>query len=86
MLMLLMMLLMGLLAAVWGFLACFLPARWERLTEAIGGPTPRWMYPGPRSLAPIMKAVSRAAGMAICIAGCWFSYVAASGIYRFLRR
>jgi len=86
MLILLGMLLIGLFAAVWGFMMCFLPARWDRLTEALGGPTPRWMYPGPKYLAPIMKLGSRAAGMVICIVGCWFTYIAASEIYRFLTR
>ena len=83
---LVMMLLIGLAAGVWGFMMCFLPTRWENLTEAIGGPTPRWMYPGPKRLAPIIKLGSRAAGMVICIVGCWFAYVAASWIYRFLTR
>ena len=86
MLILLGMLLIGLLAAVWGFMMCFLPTRWENLTEAIGGPTPRWMYPGPRHLAPIIKLSSRAAGLVICIAGGWFTYIGASGIRRFLTR
>ena len=35
MLLLIMMLLMGLAAGVCGFMACFLPARWYRLTESI---------------------------------------------------
>ena len=86
MLILLMMLLIGLLAGIWGFMMCFLPARWERLTEAIGGPTPRWMYPGPKRLAPIMRLVSRAAGMVICLGGCWFAYLAGSSIYRSLHQ
>ena len=86
MLILLGILLIGLLAAVWGFMMCFLPTRWENLTEAIGGPTPRWMYPGPRHLAPIIKLSSRAAGLVICIAGGWFTYIGASGIYRYLTR
>jgi hypothetical protein len=58
MLILLGMLLIGLFAAAWGFTMCFLPAQWDRLTEAIGGPTPRWMFPGPKSLAPIMNSVT----------------------------
>lgn len=86
MLILLMMLLMGLFAGIWGFMMCVLPARWDRLTEALGGPTPRWMYPGPKPLAPITKLVSRAAGMVICIVGGWFTYVGASGIYRLVAR
>jgi hypothetical protein len=86
MLILLMMLLVGLFAGVWGFLMCFQPARWDRLTEALGGSTPRWMYPGPQRLAPIIKTINRVAGMVICIGGCWFTYIAASMICRFLTR
>ena len=86
MLILLMMLLIGILAGIWGFMMCFLPAQWDRLTQAIGGPTPRWMYPGPKRLAPIIKLVSRAAGMIICTGGCWFAYTAAAEIYRVLVR
>ena len=86
MLILLGMLLIGLFGGLWGFLMCFLPARWVRLTEAIGGPTPRWMYPGPKRLAPIIKLGNRAAGMIIFIVGGWFTYSAASGIYRYLTR
>jgi len=86
MLILLGMLLIGLFAASWGFTMCFFPAQWGRLTEAIGGPSPRWMYPGPKSLAPIMKLGSRAVGMVICIAGCWFACVAVTEIYRVLAR
>ena len=86
MLILLGMPLIGVLAGIWGFMMCFLPARWDRLTEALGGPTPRWMYPGPKSLAPIVKAASRAAGLLICIAGCWFAYIAALETCRFLTR
>jgi hypothetical protein len=33
MLILVMMLLIGLFAGVWGFLMCFFPARWDKLTE-----------------------------------------------------
>lgn len=86
MLILLMMMLVGILAGIWGFIMCFLPARWDRLTEAIGGPTPRWMYPGPKRLAPFTKVVSRAAGMVICVVGCWFAYTAAVEIYRITAR
>ncbi len=86
MLILLMMLLIGILAGIWGFLMCFLPDRWGRLTEVIGGPTPRWLYPGPKRVAPTIKLVSRAAGMIICIGGCWFAYTAAAEIYRILVR
>jgi hypothetical protein len=34
-LILVMMLLIGLFAGEWGFLMCFSPARWDKLTEAI---------------------------------------------------
>jgi hypothetical protein len=86
MLILSMMLLIGLIAATWGFLMCFLPTRWDILTQVLGGPTPRWMYPGPNGVAPIMRLVTRAAGFVICLGGIWFSYIAASSIYRFLAR
>jgi hypothetical protein len=85
MLILIGMLLVGLLAGVWGFMMCFLPVRWDRLTEAIGGFTPSWMYPGPERIAPIMKFANRAAGFVICAGGCWFAYFAVAGIYRILR-
>jgi len=61
----------------------FLPADGQTHRSA-RRPTPV-MYPGPKSLAPIVKAATRAAGMLICIAGCWFTYIAALEIYRFLR-
>ncbi len=32
---LVLMLLIGLFAGVWGFLMCFFPARWDKLTEAM---------------------------------------------------
>ena len=67
MLILLGMLLIGLFAGIWGFLMFFFPDQWDRLTEAIGGPTPRWMYPGPRPLAPIIKLGNRPGGLVICI-------------------
>jgi hypothetical protein len=86
MLILLMMLLIGLFAGIWGFVMCFLPTLWDRLTEAIGGPTPQWMYPGPKRLAPLIKLVSRAAGMVICIGGGWFTYVAATEIFRLVKK
>lgn len=86
MLILLGMLLVGLLAGIWGFMMCFLPARWDRLTEALGGPTPHWMYPGPKGLAPFIKAISRTAGLIICIVGGWFTWAAASQILRLLMR
>lgn len=34
MLILIMMLLIGLFAGVWGLLMCFFPTRWDKLTEA----------------------------------------------------
>ena len=86
MLILLGMLLMGLFAGASGFLMCLLPAQWDKLTEAIGGSTPRWMYPGPKRVAPIIKLGSRAAGMVICVAGCWFAYTAAAEIYKVVVR
>lgn len=75
------MLLMGLLASIWGFMMCFLPARWERLTEAGAD---RWTVPRPKRLHPIIRLGNRAAGIVICAVGCWFVYVAASKIYAVL--
>jgi hypothetical protein len=48
MLILVMMLLIGLVAGAWGFMMCFLPARWDRLTEAMSFAS-RWTEPSPNA-------------------------------------
>jgi hypothetical protein len=80
MLILVLMLLIGLFAGVWGFMMCFLPQRWDRLTETISF-ADRWTVPSPKRLHPIIRLGHRAVGIVICIVGCWFAYVAASRIY-----
>ena len=80
MLILILMLLIGLAAAVWGFLMCFVPARWERLTEVITV-ADHWTVPAAKQLHPIVRFGNRAAGFVICVVGCWFVYIAASKIY-----
>jgi len=80
MLILVMMLLIGLSAGVWGFMMCFLPARWDRLTEAMTF-AGRWAVPAPKRLRPLIQLGNRVAGLMILAAGCWFAYVAASEIY-----
>lgn len=86
MLILVAMLLLGLLAVVWGFLMCFLPNRWEQLTEAVSF-ADRWTVSSPKRLHPILKLGNRLAGMVILAVGCWFTYVAVSEIYLvFVRR
>jgi hypothetical protein len=80
MLILVMMLLIGLFAGVWGFMMCFLPARWDRLTEAMSF-AGRWTEPSPKRLNPFIRFINRVAGLAIFAVGCWFAYLAASEIY-----
>ena len=80
MLILIMMLLIGLSAGVWGFMMCFLPARWDRLTGAIGI-AGRWAEGGPKRPHPLIRFGNRVAGLVIFAVGCWFTYVAASQIY-----
>jgi hypothetical protein len=77
---LVMMLLIGLVAGVWGFMMCFIPARWERLTEAMSF-AGRWTEPSPKRLHPFIRFGNRVAGLVIFAVGCWFAYVAASKIY-----
>ncbi len=80
MLILVMMLVMGLAAGVWGFMMCVLPARWDKLTGSIGVAN-RWTEGDPMRLHPLMRFGNRVAGLAIFVVGCWFAYVAASRIY-----
>ncbi len=83
MLLLIMMLLMGLAAGVWGGMMCFLPARWERLTEAISF-AGRWTEPSPKRPNPLIRFINRIAGLVILAVGCWFAYMGASEIYHML--
>ncbi len=80
MLILIMMLLIGLFAGVWGFLMCFLPARWDKLTEAMSF-AGRWTEPSPKRLHPLLRFGNRMAGLVILAVGCWFAYMASSEIY-----
>jgi len=79
------MLLIGLLAAAWGFLVCFLPARWDRLNEVISF-ADTWTVPSPKRSNLIARLCSRAVGFVIFAAGCWFSYEAGSEMCRVLTR
>ena len=80
MLILVMMLIIGLFAGAWGFMACFLPARWDRLTEAMSS-AGRWTEPRSKRPHPFIRFINRLAGLPICAVGCWFAYIAASEIY-----
>ena len=73
MLLLLLMLAVGSLAAVWGFVMCFLPSRFERLNNV--GFLSDWTVPPPH-VQRFIRPVQRMAGLIICGGGCWFSYVA----------
>ncbi len=85
MLLLIMMLLMGLAAGACGFMACFLPARWYRLTELISF-ADRWTERSPKRLHPVVSFLNRASGLAIFAVGCWFVYMAATEIWLVQRR
>jgi hypothetical protein len=87
MLLLVMMLLVGLFAAIWGFLACFFPARWHRLVEVLSfGADWTMLSSPPKFLSKTVKLGQQAAGFVIFLTGCWFAYVAASAIYNELTR
>jgi hypothetical protein len=75
-----MMLLIGLLAGAWGFLMCFFPTRWDKLTRSISF-ADRWTEPGAKRLHPLLRFGNRVAGLIILAVGCWFAYLAASEIY-----
>jgi hypothetical protein len=85
MLILVLMLVIGLFAAIWGFLMCFLPTQWDRLTEAISF-APHWTQPSTKRLNPATRFVNRIAGLAIFGVGSWFTYFAVSEIYLVLMR
>ena len=77
--------LMGVFAAVWGFTACFLPKTWNRFTEKISF-ADRWSDASPKLQHPLVRLVIRVGqcvgGLSVCAVGCWFAYLAISGIYR----
>ena len=79
MLILVAMLLMGLLAGVWGFMMCFFPAQWDRLTRAMSF-ADHWTEPSPKRLHLLVRIGNRFAGFIIFAVGCWFAYVAVSKI------
>ena len=85
MLILLLVLLMGLFAAVWGFMACFLPSQWNRFSDTISL-ADRWSESIPERRHPLIRLVRRLAecigGLGVCAVGCWFTYLAGSSIYR----
>ena len=68
MLILVMMLLIGLFAGVWGFLMCFFPARWDKLTE--GGWPGLWFYsPVPEKWVPCPRVLCEGGCDAACSKG-----------------
>lgn len=85
MLILAMALLMGLLVGAWGFLACFFPERWERLT-AVMGFIADWTPPPVGGAHRAMRFVRRAVGFVFFVVGCGFAYVGASGIFLVLAK
>ena len=81
-LLIMMMLLLGSFAALWGFLACFYPARFRRLVDLLSfGADWSALSSPPKFLAKIVSGLSRAAGFIIFLVGCWFVYMATSLIY-----
>src|ERR1700722_12413631 len=80
MLILVMMLLIGFFAGIWGFMMCFLPARWERLTGAMSF-AGRWTEPSSKRPHPLIRFINRIGGLGIFAVSCWFAYMAASEIY-----
>lgn len=81
MLLLSLMLLLGFAAAVWGFLMCFAPARWTRLTEFADSSNSTQAAGQHPTVRNVIRVGNCVAGLAIFAVGCWFSYVAASEIY-----
>lgn len=85
MLILLALVALGVLASVWGFMMCFLPTRWEKLTERISF-AHRWTEPTTERLHPLVRFGNRVGGLGILAGGCWFTYMAASEIYSVLTK
>ena len=84
MLILFAMLLMGLLAVVWGFMMCLLPRQWGRLTDSMVF-ADRWTVARPtKRQHPLLSFGNRIAGIVIFAVGCWFAYFAGLEIYRVL--
>ncbi len=80
---LVLMLLVGLLAGIQGFMVCFMPAQWDRLRRKLDF-ADRWSTPSHGPLDPIIRIAGRIAGIVIFAGGCWFTWLAAYGIYRVL--
>ncbi len=80
MLILVLMLLIGLCAGIWGFLMCFFPAQWDKLTEAMSF-AGRWTEPSPKPVHTLLRFGNRIASLVILAVGWWFTYMAASEIY-----
>lgn len=85
MLILLLMLVLGLIAAVGGLMGCFFPKQWERVIELISF-ADRWTVPASNRsrLRPVLRIANRIAVIPIFVVGCWFCYVAVSAIYAIL--
>ncbi len=80
MLILLALVALGVLASVWGFLMCFFPTRWQRLTETMSF-AHQWTEPAPKRVHPLIQFANRIGGLGIFAGGCWFTYMASSEIY-----
>lgn len=85
MLILLALVAVGVLASIWGFMMCFLPTRWGKLTETISIAR-RWTEPAPKRLPPLVRFGNRVGGLRILAGGCWFTYMATSEIYSVLAK
>lgn len=87
MLILVLVLLFGSFAGVSGFMACFMPAHWSRLTEKISF-ADQWSEPSPKRQPLFLRLFVRAGqsigGLAVCLVGFGFAYLAGSGIYHVL--
>ena len=67
-----------LLAALWGFLGCFSPAKFRRLVSFLSfGADWSALSSPPKFLAKTANGLNRAAGFIIFLAGLWFVFMAA---------
>jgi hypothetical protein len=80
---LVMSLLLGLVVAAWGFMACFLPERWQRVTAAMGF-IRRWTYSQPTRLDSFLRLANRALGFVFLVAGLGFAYLGGLETFRVL--
>jgi hypothetical protein len=85
MLILVAMLLIGSLAAIWGFTMCFLPTQWHKIMGAASF-SGRWTEPSAKRSHPLIRFGNCVAGFVIFAVGSWFAYVAGSEIYLALVR